>query len=293
MSEYKREPEVAQGRGEPDGGKRRGWVMAAGVLFVVLALAIFAGIQSANAQNEKRNANAARHAADEANAKYVAEHSAYQRESEKANDALRHSRWNDERARRWAAQARRDEERAERARRDAARDRRIAEGLRAKLAERPPAAHPGYDDGSGGGYSANPRPRPIGTAESEPAVARNDDEACRRALIYETTAASNWVSHQVAYEAAVSGLSVNAHCSEPRRTVNQAYLLAMRAPAEYALHAGDWKSDLALSDTLLDACAAQNSYRGTDVAADCLTQKRYNESFRESARRQAAYSRAK
>jgi len=56
--------------------------------------------------------------------------------------------------------------------------------------------------------------------------------------------------------AAVAGLTMNAHCGEPRRSVNAAYLLAMRAPAEFALRLGDWSGDLTRSNELLDACAA-------------------------------------
>jgi len=74
--------------------------------------------------------------------------------------------------------------------------------------------------------------------------------------------------------------SMNTHCSEPRRSVNEAYLLAMRAPAEFSLHIGDWSGDLARSDTLLDACAALQEFRATTVAGDCTTQRKFNELVR-------------
>jgi hypothetical protein len=103
-----------------------------------------------------------------------------------------------------------------------------------------------------------------------------DKEACARAVGYLRTAADDRVSRLEAYNAAVAGLSTNAECPEPRRTVNEAYLRAMRAPAEFALRIGDWNADLSRSDALLDRCAANPAFRATAVARDCATQRRFN-----------------
>lgn len=79
-------------------------------------------------------------------------------------------------------------------------------------------------------------------------------ESCRRAAIFERTAAQPSVSREAAYNASVSGIAVNAHCPEPERSLIGAYLLAQRASAEIALKNGDWKSDLSRSDRVLNDC---------------------------------------
>jgi hypothetical protein len=139
-------------------------------------------------------------------------------------------------------------------------------------------------------HSPTPTPRPTPTASHEPtphptpsngpsAVARAggaDDPECLRSMDYLKTAADDRIGRLEAYNATVAGLAMNAHCREPRRSVNEGYLLAMRAPAEFALRVGDWNADLTRSDALLDACAASTEFRGTTVARDCATQRAYN-----------------
>jgi hypothetical protein len=107
-----------------------------------------------------------------------------------------------------------------------------------------------------------------------------DDEACVRAVGYLKTAANDQISRLDAYNAAVAGLATNADCAQPRRDVNEAYLRAMRAPAEFALRIGNWKTDLDRSDALLQACAASSEFRATAVARDCATQRRFNDVIR-------------
>jgi hypothetical protein len=99
-------------------------------------------------------------------------------------------------------------------------------------------------------------------------------------LTYLKTAADDRLTRREIYNAANAGLAMNAHCGEPRRSVNEAYLLAMRAPAEFTLHVGDWNADLTRSDALLDACAALPEFRATTVAGDCATQRKFNELVR-------------
>jgi hypothetical protein len=107
------------------------------------------------------------------------------------------------------------------------------------------------------------------------------DEACVRAVGYLRTAANDRVSRLEAYNAAVAGLASNAECPQPRRNVNEAYLRAMRAPAEFALRIGNWSADLDRSDALLAACAASPDFRGTAVARDCATQRTFNDVVRQ------------
>ena len=121
--------------------------------------------------------------------------------------------------------------------------------------------------------------RPAATA-TESLVGGPDDEACVRPLTYLKTAADDRVGRREAYNAAIAGLAMNAHCPEPRRSVNEGYLLAMRAPAEFALHLGDWNADLNRSDNLLDACAVSPAFRGTTVAGDCAIQRKFNDLVR-------------
>lgn len=128
--------------------------------------------------------------------------------------------------------------------------------------------------------SATPAPRVTATPGAGPLVGGPDDDACLRTLTYLKTAADDRISRREAYNAAVAGLAMNTHCREPRRSVNEAYLLAMRAPAEFALHLGDWNADLNRSDALLDACAGAPEFRTTTVGADCATQRKFNDLVR-------------
>jgi hypothetical protein len=107
-----------------------------------------------------------------------------------------------------------------------------------------------------------------------------DEEACVRAVGYLRTASDDRISRLEAYNAAVAGLATNSDCPEPRRSVNEGYLRAMRAPAEFALGFGNWSADLDRSDALLQACAASAEFRGTAVARDCATQRKYNDLVR-------------
>ncbi len=101
-----------------------------------------------------------------------------------------------------------------------------------------------------------------------------------RAVGYLQTAANDRIARLDAYNASVSGLASNADCPEPRHSVNEGYLLAMRAPAEFGLGFGNWKADLDRSDALLTACATAAQFRGTTVARDCATQRKFNEVVR-------------
>ncbi|MDB5072936.1 MAG: hypothetical protein JWM87_4047 [Candidatus Eremiobacteraeota bacterium] len=123
------------------------------------------------------------------------------------------------------------------------------------------------------------RPHPVQTAIVD-LVGGRDEEACVRAVRFLRTAADDRVSRLDAYNAAVSGLAANRDCPEPRRSVNEAYLRAMRAPAEFALHIGDWNADLSRSDALLDACAGTREFHATAVARDCAKQRRFNDIVR-------------
>ena len=125
-----------------------------------------------------------------------------------------------------------------------------------------------------------PPPRPARTSEAGPLVGGPEGDACLQTLTYLKTAADDRLTRREIYNAALAGLAMNAHCAEPRRSVNEAYLLAMRAPAEFSLHIGDWNADLSRSDTLLDACAASPEFRATTVAADCATQRKFNDLVR-------------
>jgi hypothetical protein len=123
-------------------------------------------------------------------------------------------------------------------------------------------------------------PRSTPGAHGGPLVGGPDDDACLRTLSYLKTAADDRLTRREIYNAANAGMAMNAHCGEPRRSVNEAYLLAMRAPAEFTLHIGDWNADLTRSDTLLDACAALPEFRETTVAGDCATQRKFNDLVR-------------
>gem|GEM_PF-3089117 len=109
---------------------------------------------------------------------------------------------------------------------------------------------------------ATPAPRPRHLVAAATIPARASDESCSRAAIYERTAANPRLSRQAAYNASMSGMAVNAHCSEPERSLIGAYLLAQRAAAESALSIGDWKSDLARSDRVLGDCVRHPEHYG-------------------------------
>jgi hypothetical protein len=128
--------------------------------------------------------------------------------------------------------------------------------------------------------SATPRPSPAQTPNAGPLVGGPEGDACLRTLTYLRTAADDRLTRREIYNAAIAGLAMNAHCGEPRRSVNEAYLLAMRAPAEFSLHIGDWNADLSRSDMLLDACSALPEFRETTVAGDCATQRKFNDLVR-------------
>ncbi|MDB5070389.1 MAG: hypothetical protein JWM87_1500 [Candidatus Eremiobacteraeota bacterium] len=115
--------------------------------------------------------------------------------------------------------------------------------------------------------AAAPKPRP--NVAAKPAAPRHlvaaavvSEESCRRAAIFERTAAKPSVSREAAYNASVSGIAVNAHCPEPERSLIGAYLLAQRASAEIALKNGDWKSDLSRSDRVLNDCVRRPQHYG-------------------------------
>jgi hypothetical protein len=128
--------------------------------------------------------------------------------------------------------------------------------------------------------AATPRATGTATASAGPLVGGPDDDACLRTLTYLKTAADERLSRREIYNAAEAGLAMNAHCSEPRRGVNEAYLLAMRAPAAFALRTGDWNADLNRSDALLELCIANPDFRATTVAGDCATQRKFNDLVR-------------
>jgi multidrug efflux pump subunit AcrA (membrane-fusion protein) len=113
--------------------------------------------------------------------------------------------------------------------------------------------------------AAKPRPRVAAKPAAPPhlvAAAVVSAESCRRAAIFERTAASSSASREAAYNASVSGIAVNAHCPEPERSLIGAYLLAQRASAEIALKNGDWKSDLSRSDRVLSDCVRRPQHYG-------------------------------
>jgi hypothetical protein len=113
-------------------------------------------------------------------------------------------------------------------------------------------------------------PRPGSAAPVPP-------DACARALALEKTAASDAVSRQTAYDAAVAGLGENQSCADAQmHLVNEAYLLSMRAPAAHDLHVGDWRRDLTRANDLLLQCANWPGLKGTKAGQDCLTQRQYN-----------------
>jgi hypothetical protein len=102
-------------------------------------------------------------------------------------------------------------------------------------------------------------------------------DACKQALDYEKTAASDSVSRQAAYDSAVAGLGANQRCADAQmKLVNEAYLLSMRAGAEHELKIGNWQRDFERANMLLTQCTNWPGLRGTKAGTDCDTQRRYN-----------------
>jgi hypothetical protein len=112
-----------------------------------------------------------------------------------------------------------------------------------------------------------------GAAGAAPSV----PPGCAQALALERTAASDSVTAQARYDAAVAGLAANQGCSDSQmHLVNEAYLLSMRAPAEHDLHVGNWRQDLTRANMLLQQCSNWPGLKGTKAGIDCDTQRRYN-----------------
>jgi hypothetical protein len=132
----------------------------------------------------------------------------------------------------------------------------------------------------------SPAPRPKRRIAAAKAPVRASDESCRRAAIYERTAANASLSRQAAYNASVSGIAVNAHCSEPERSLIEAYLLAQRASAESALKIGDWKSDLVRSNRVLAQCIRHPERYGA-IGRNCRQRLTKNERLQTAARPQS------
>lgn len=100
---------------------------------------------------------------------------------------------------------------------------------------------------------------------------------CKDALNDEKTAASDGVSHQAAYNAAVAGLAANENCDdEDAHLVNKAYLLSMKGLAEHYLSEGDSQTDLNQANALLVQCQTTPGLYGTHTGASCETQEQYN-----------------
>jgi hypothetical protein len=111
-----------------------------------------------------------------------------------------------------------------------------------------------------------------------PVPARADpNAACKQALEYERTAASDSVTRQAAYDSAIAGLSANQRCNDaPMKLVNEAYLLSMRASAEHELKIGNWQRDFERANMLLAQCTNWPELRGKKAGNDCATQRQYN-----------------
>lgn len=102
--------------------------------------------------------------------------------------------------------------------------------------------------------------------------------ACFQALTYEKTAASDSVTRQASYDAAIAGLAANQRCTDPQmKLVNEGYLLSMRASAEHELKVGNWQRDLTRANMLLTQCGNWPGLRNTKAGTDCLTQRQYNQ----------------
>ncbi len=70
--------------------------------------------------------------------------------------------------------------------------------------------------------------------------------------------------------------------------MNEAYLLAMLAPAEFTLNRGDWRRDLDRSNALLEQCVRTPGFSGSEIADDCAKQRSYNDTVRSIIERQSA-----
>ncbi len=139
--------------------------------------------------------------------------------------------------------------------------------------------------------AATAAPRVTARAASTPSpqyVGGRPNDACLRALTYITTAANERITRTAVYNAARAGLQENEHCPEPRRSVNEGYLLAMLAPAEFTLARGDWRVDLDRSNMLLEQCVRERDFAGTEIADDCAKQRSYNDTVRSIIERQSA-----
>jgi hypothetical protein len=126
-------------------------------------------------------------------------------------------------------------------------------------------------------WAAPPTPHPI-------------PRACQQALAYERTAASDTVSAQASYDAAIAGLEANKRCNdEPMRLTREAYLLSMRAAAEHALKIPNWQRDLTRANMLLANCSNRPDVSRA-VRDDCRTQARYNEEWEKRTVAQPSYA---
>lgn len=151
-----------------------------------------------------------------------------------------------------------------------------------------PPARPAAEKRPPPRHAARPRPSPrVRALVADAKAGRPRDEGCRRAIIFERTAADAALSRQAAYNAAMSGFAMNVHCAEPQHSLNEAYLLAQRAAAETTLHVGDWRADLQQSDRLLALCTRRPEYRGA-LSDGCRVRLRKNEKIRQLAERQKA-----
>ncbi|HEY0382829.1 MAG TPA: AAA family ATPase [Candidatus Elarobacter sp.] len=118
--------------------------------------------------------------------------------------------------------------------------------------------------------SAAPARESDGTGASSP--------ACTRALTQQQHAAQAAITPIASYDASVAGLADNAKCDDAaKHIVNEAYLRSTLAAAEHELNVRDWRAELGRADALLTRCQALPALRGTSVAADCLTQRKFNE----------------
>jgi hypothetical protein len=247
----------------------RGWrtlLLLLGLLLLVAALVLAFVVAF--------RSDGARRAAEASSRDAFASAERANREAELARKAARDAREQAADARRWTMRA----ERAGRDRKPVA-PAPSAQPAATPVPSRPPAPRPTRSPVAVTTPPSSFPPVPAGGRENE---------ACRQALIFERTAATDWVARQAAYSAANSGLAVNEHCNQPWHDVNEAYLLAMRAPAAYALNVGNWRDDLDRSDGLLARCAERIEAGRTWVAQDCRTQSRFNRTVRSEIERQIA-----
>jgi hypothetical protein len=112
---------------------------------------------------------------------------------------------------------------------------------------------------------------------SRPAKVIASHDYCDEALAHERTAASDGISHQAAYNAAVAGLADNEHCSnDDQHLINEGYLLSMKGMAEHYLKDGDSQTDLNQANALLVECQTRPGIYGTHTGAACETQEMNN-----------------